>query len=187
MIYKYKRYSEQSFNGTSVDIKGNQEVTPKYLGKIGEWDFAYLPQEVEQDARIQATIAELTPIERDELAKQRFADVRKHGARHLIDKEVGDIYDLMADAMKLLEFNIMLSTRLAGQIYETNTIPPEILERYKARNKAFLDAVDAGQITLRSEFDDMDLIMMRIFARTSRINEIVRDQYINEMKEIGLR
>lgn len=184
MIYRYKKYIEHSHNGISLDIRGE---SVKYLGKVGEWDFAYLPQEVEQDARIQATVVELTADERDELAKQRFADVRKHGARHLIDKEVGDIYDLMADTMKLLEFNIMLSTRLAGQIYETNTIPPEILEQYKARNKAFLDAVDAGQITLRSEFDDMNLIMMRMFARTSRINEIVRDQYINEMKEIGLR
>jgi len=111
MIYKYKRYIEYSHNGTSLDIKGDGV---KYIGKVGEWDFAFLPQEVEQDARIQATIVELTPIERDELAKQRFADVRKYGARHLIERDVGDIYDLMADVMKILEFNLMLSSRLAG-------------------------------------------------------------------------
>ena len=184
MIYRYKQYIEQGHNGVSINIKGEGI---KYIGKVGEWDYAYLPQAVEQDARLQATIVELTPEERDELAKQRFADVRKHGARHIIDKEVGDIYDLMADVMRLLEFNIMLSTRLAGQIYGTNTIEPELLEQYKARNKAFLDAVDAGQIVLRSDFDDMDSIMARMFVRTSRINEIVRDQYINEMREMGLR
>lgn len=184
MIYKYKKYIEHSHNGISLDIRGEGV---KYIGKVGEWDFAYLPQEVEQDARIQATIVELTTDERDELAKQRFADVRKHGARHLIERDVGDVYDLIADVMKILEFNLMLSSRLAGQIYETNPIAPEILEQYKSRNKTFLDAVDAGQIVLRSNFDDMDMVMTKMFGRISQINTIVKEQYILEMQEVGLR
>ena len=37
MIYKYKKYIEHSHNGISLDIIGEGV---KYLGKIGEWDYA---------------------------------------------------------------------------------------------------------------------------------------------------
>jgi len=51
----------------------------------------------------------------------------------------------------------------------------------------FLDAVDAGQIVLRSNFDDMDMVMTKMFGRISQINTIVKEQYILEMQEVGLR
>ena len=55
-----------------------------------------------------------------------------------------------------------------------------------ARNKAFLDAVDAGEVTMRGDFDDMDVVMHKMFERVSKINTIVRDKYLSELAEVGL-
>lgn len=186
MIYKYKRFTEQGVNGYTLYLKGTQDFTPEILGEIDGFEYAYLPELVEQDARIEATVVELTVAQKEELKTQRYSDVRKHSARYFIDKEVGDIQDIIADAMKLIEFNMMLTARLAGDLWATNPIDLATKEVYKARNKAFLDAVAVGAITLRGDFDDMDLVMQRLLARVSQTNQIVRDSYIAEMQRIGL-
>ena len=101
-------------------------------------------------------------------------------------EDIGDVYDLIADAMKLIEFNMMLTARLAGDMWGTNPIPEDKKALYAARNKGFLYAVEAGDITLRGDFDDMDTLMATLMSRYSQINEVVRDAYVNELKRVGL-
>lgn len=185
MIYKYKKYVEAGVNGFTLDIRGTQDVTPKHLGDIGEYSYAYLSEAVEQDDRIQAEVVELTVEETEILRESMYAHCRKLFARDRIN-EISDVQDLIADNMKLIEFNMMLTTRLAGDLWGTNPIPAELKELYKARNKAFLDAVDAGAITLRSDFQDMDKVMERMMGRYTAINKAVRDNYINELKAVGI-
>jgi hypothetical protein len=186
MYYKYKKYIENSPNGTSLDVRGTEENKVTHLGSIDGWDYAHAEDVLELDERLQATAVELTENEKDLLRKQVYAIGQKAGTRHFIAKDIGDVHDLLADAFKLIEFNMMLTARLAGDWLETNPIEPVTKAVYAARNKAFLDAVDGGEITLRGDFDNMDLVMSRLLARTSRSNEIARDYYVTEMQRIGL-
>ena len=183
MTYKYKKYTENGHSGVSLDITGEGA---RYLGNIDGWDYAYLPEAVEQDERLQATIIELSDTEKEEIKKQQFVSARKSYARLHIENDVGDVYDLIADAMKLIEFNLILSTRLAGEYFGTNPFDATTKEAFKTRNKMFLDAVDAGQITLRGDFEDMDAVMVKMFERVTKINTIVRDKYVAELAEVGL-
>ena len=186
MIYKYKKYIEEGPNGFVLMLKGTEDTQPSYLGEINGWEYGYLPVVVEQDERIQASVVELTTAEKEELRKQRFTEVRKLAARDSIDNTVGDVYDLVADAMKLIEFNMMLTARLAGDLWGTNPIEEAKKAEYAGRNKAFLDAVEAGAITLRGDFEDMDIVMARLMGRVSTINELVRDHYVSELQKVGL-
>lgn len=81
---------------------------------------------------------------------------------------------------------MMLTARLAGDLWGTNPIDDTKKTEYAGRNKAFLDAVEAGAITLRGDFEDMDTVMERLMGRVSRVNELVRDTYVNELKRVGL-
>ena len=182
MIYKYRKYTENSHSGTSLDIAGEA----KYLGNVDSWDYAYLPEPTGQDERLQAVIVELTAYEKEELKKQRFVKSRKDFARLFIENEIGDIQDLIADAMKLIEFNLMLTARLAGDVWGLSPIDAATKQTYAERNKTFLDAVDAGQITLRGDFEDVNEMMIKMFDRVSKINNIVRDKYVAELGEVGL-
>mgnify|MGYP000870750480 CR=1 FL=1 len=182
MICKYRKFTENSPNGISLDLQGKST----YLGNIDGWDYAYLSEEIEQDERLEAAIVELTEEEKIILKNQRFVEARKQYARLRIEEDVGDIYDLLADAMKLIEFNLVLAARFAGDAWGTNPIAPDVKETFKARNKMFLDAIDSGAIVLRGDFDDMDSVMQKMFERVSSINTIVRDKYLADLREVGL-
>lgn len=183
MICKYKKYTESGHSGLSLDLAGEGV---RYLGNIDGWDYAYLPEDVVQDDRLQATIVELSDEGKADLRKQQFVLAQKSYARVHIEHEVGDIYDLLADAMKMIEFTLVLASRFAGDAWGTNPIDPAKKEEFMVRNKAFLDAVDAGEVTMRGDFDDMDVVMHKMFERVSKINTIVRDKYLSELVEVGL-
>ncbi len=180
MIYKYKMFIEAGVNGYTLHAKTTE--TDTRLGEIDGWSFVHSTLPQEQDARIEWQEVILSDTQKELLKAQR---PNKSFARMKLE-DVGDMQDFIADAMKLIEFNMMLTARLAGDLYGTNPIDPETKEVYKARNKAFLDAVGSGEITLRGDFDNMDVVMARLLARVSKTNQIVRDNYVAEMQRIGL-
>lgn len=180
MIFKYKVFTEAGVNDYTLHAKMGESDTA--LGVMDGWHYVHSDAPLEQDARIEFQEVTLTDTEKELLKLQR---PHKEFARMKLES-VGDVQDFVADAMKLIEFNMMLTARLAGDIYGTNPIDATTKEVYKARNKAFLDAVDAGLITLRGDFDNMDVVMARLLSRVSKTNEIVRDNYIAEMQRVGL-
>ena len=182
MLFKYKPFIEEGVNGYTLHAKTTE--TDTRLGEIDGWSYIHSNEPQEQDARIEWSdvTATITAEEKELLKLQR---PNKSFARTKLE-DVGDIQDFLADAMKLIEFNMMLTARLAGDLYGTNPIDPATKEVYKARNKAFLDAVDAGAITLRGDFDNMDVVMARLLSRVSKTNEIVRDNYVAEMQRVEL-
>jgi len=155
------------------------------LGELGGVVYVYAPSATEQDTRIQWTAVTLDDDLRDRLRNSYMARTRKAFARMKIE-EVGDVYDLLADAMKLIEFNMMLTSRLAGDLWGTHPINAETKAIFSARNGAFLDAVAAGAVTLRGDFDDMNVLMGKMMSRYSHINQIVRDNYVAELQRVGL-
>ena len=185
MIYKYKPYVETGPFGAMVFHKDDEKNV--VLGSIDGYTYVYTSAEqLAQDERLQAVIVELDERELESLKKQRFAAIRKEYIRLLIEKDVGDIYDLLADAMKLIEFNMLLTARLAGDLWGTNPLDTDKKAVYAQRNKYFLEAVDAGDVTLRGDFEDMNTVMEKMLERVSTINCLVRDKYIAELQEVGL-
>ena len=179
-IYKCKPHREDGAFGTTVYPKLSDEDIR--IGELdGETYFSSKALEA-QDERL--TIEEVVV---DEVLRQKLIAL-------MPDKEflrmkllpVGDMQDMIADCMKLIEFNMMLTARLAGDVWGTNPIDDEKKELYAARNKSFLDAVDTGDITLRGDFEDMNIVMSRMLSRVSKINETVRDNYVSKLQAVGL-
>lgn len=180
MLFKYKPFIEQGVNGFTLHAK--QTETDTRLGEIDGWSFVHSVLPEAQDARIEWQEVILSDIEKELLKQQR---PNKSFARMKLE-DVGDMQDFLADAMKLIEFNMMFTARLAGDLWGTNIIDPAVKEVYKARNKSFLDAADAGLVTLRGDFDNMDVVMARLLTRVSKTNQIVRDTYVSEMQRVEL-
>ena len=184
MIYSYIPYVEEGPNGFTIRHRDeNNEMTE--LGVIDGVVYVYSPTVSTQDERIGWIEVILEDPMKDKLRASYKAKNHKQFARMKIE-EIGDVYDLLADAMKLIEFNMMLTARLAGDLWGTHPIDPATKATYAARNGAFLDSVASGDMTLRGDFDDMNVLMSKLMARYSQINVIVRDQYVNELKRVGL-
>ena len=180
MIYQYIPYIEAGVNGYVLHARLGEEDTR--IGEVDGIHYVHSLAPMEQDERIGFKEATLTP----EL-KEKLKAVRPHKAfARMKVEDIGDVYDLIADAMKLIEFNMMLTARLAGDLWGTNPIDATKKAEYAGRNKAFLDAVEAGDITLRGDFEDMDTVMARLMGRVSTINELVRDHYVRELQKVGL-
>lgn len=184
MIYRYKLYKEDGAFGVTLFHKDeNAEMVT--LGEVDGFTYVYTPNISVQDTRLGWQEVILDDALKNELRQSFVFANHKQFARLKIES-VGDIYDLVADAMKLIEFNMMLTARIAGDLWGTNPINAEKKEEYAQRNKAFLDTVESGGIILRGDFDNMDAVMARLMGRVSKINQVVRDTYINELKKVGL-
>jgi len=184
MIFSYIPYVKEGAEGFTIRHRDPDNVMSE-LGTLGGVVYVYAPATSEQDTRIQW--AEVIPDEdlKTRLRNSYMARTRKEFTRMKIE-EIGDVYDLLADAMKLIEFNMMLTSRLAGDLWGTHPIDATTKAEYAARNGAFLDAVGAGTITMRGDFDDMNTLMYKMMARYSQINTIVRDSYVGELQRVGL-
>lgn len=184
MIYSYVPYIEEGPNGFTLRHRDeNQEMTE--IGVIDSVVYVYSPTVSTQDERIGWSEVILDEPLKDKLRAGYKAKNHKQFARMKIE-EIGDVYDLLADAMKLIEFNMMLTARLAGDLWGTHPIDTTTKATYADRNGAFLDAVSTGGITLRGDFDDMNVLMNKLMSRYSHINTIVRDHYVDELREVGL-
>ena len=103
-----------------------------------------------------------------------------------MEDEVGDLYDMVADCMKLVEFNIMLTYRLAADYFGTDALTQETKDTYATRNQTFLNGVDSGEIKIRGSIEDVNEMFNRLITRYSKIQTIVDDRYLSELKKVGL-
>ena len=184
MIYRYKPYIQDGAYGIALFHKDEKQEMVT-LGEVDGFTYVYAPTQSVQDARLGWEEVVLDDALKNSLRQSFVFNNHKHFARAKIEA-VGDVYDIVADAMKLIEFNMMLTARLAGDLWGTNPIEEAKKAEYAGRNKAFLDAVEAGAITLRGDFEDMDTVMARLMGRVSTINELVRDHYVSELQKVGL-
>lgn len=180
MIYKCKIVTVSGVNGYTLHpYLGDDDIR---IGEINREIYFY--SEAPQSQHVDLVLEEV--VLTDELREQLKALLPHKEFVRMKVSDIGDTKDLIADAMKLIEFNMTLTARMAGDLWGTNPIDAATKEVYKARNKAFLDAIDAGLVTLRGDFDNMDVVMARLLARVSKTNETVRDNYTEKMKACGL-
>lgn len=184
MICRYKPFKKEGAFGVTLFHK-DEAQNMSVLGELDGYVYVHTPEQSIQDEKLKWEEVTLNDVQKEALKAQMMIQNKKAFARLKVE-DIGDVHDLIADAMKLIEFNMMLTARLAGDVWGTNLIPEGEKAIYAARNKDFLDAVEVGAITLRGDFDDMDTLMARLMSRYSKINEVVRDEYINELKKVGL-
>jgi hypothetical protein len=193
MIYAYELHKTEGPYGTvlrhvspSVE-EGEQNIT--VLGTLDDTIYVHVPETLtlpDQPEEINFRSVVLTEEQKELLKKQALVSLKKSSVRKSIESDIGDVHDLVADCMKLIEFNMLLTARLAADYFQTEPMDVTTKQTYADRNQAFLNAVAIGDVTLRGSFEDADEMMLKIMSRYSKIQDHVKTEYIDQLKEIGL-
>ena len=180
--------TEGPTGGLSTIVLSEDEDEIVTLGTIDSVTYIYTPKELSQEQPVDIEFKSNVTLsfdEKEELKRQSYAQMKKGVLRKELDS-VGDVHDMIADCMKLIEFNIMLTSRLAADYLGTNEMTDETKQTYSQRNQQFLDSVDSGQVNIRGNIEDVNEMFQRLMVRYSKIQDIVDDSYIKDMKKIGL-
>lgn len=102
----------------------------------------------------------------------------KASARRRIEVEVGDIYEIVADQAKQIEALTALTARLAADYMGGTAMDAATRSAYLQRVESIVGALDNGSLTLRGDQGGVDDMLTKVMARTSRINEIVGEEYL---------
>lgn len=189
MIYSYKKFLIPGPNGTELTFRQDDEQTCTEIGTLdGSTYYVHVPDSTtipEQANEIELTEVELTDQVKNQLKKLRHIEIKKQALRDEIEK-IGDVYDLIADCMKMIEFTMMLTSRIAADYLETEVMDELTRQVYAQRNQAFLSAVDSGQLMIRGEYEDISSLQSRMMNRYSQINKLVKERYIDDLNHLGL-
>lgn len=193
MIYAYTLHKTEGPYGTvlrhvspSVE-EGEQNIT--VLGELDGTIYVHVPDTLtipDQPEEINFHAVTLTEEQKELLKKQALVSLKKASVRKSIESDIGDVHDLIADCMKLIEFNMLLTARITADYFQTEPLDATTKQTYADRNQAFLNAVSIGDVTLRASFEDADEMMLKIMSRYSKIQDHVKTEYIDQLKEIGL-
>lgn len=160
-----------------------------HLGVIDGTHYVFIEDGVdipEQPAEINFREVILTEEQKEELRAVGFAAFKKECLRGSIEVDAGDLHDLVADCMKLVEYTTLLSVRIAADYLGVKSMEEPVRQSYKNRVAGFLDMLDSGDLVIRGDFEDPDAMMGRMLIRYSKIQEKVRDDYIVHIKSVGL-
>lgn len=189
MIYSYTTLKTSGPNGTTITFEQYEDFETHYIGKIDDVEFVYIEDGADlglQPKEINLEPVALTDEQKGILKKQTFTKFKKQVLREHLEESAGDIYDMLADCMKMAEFSFMLTSRLAADYFKTEELEEEERQEYAQRNQAFLDAVNSGAVTIRGDIDNPNEVLFRIMGRYSEVQKKVEKEYLAEMKKIGL-
>lgn len=146
------------------------------MTKVGE-------QDPDIDFKQEVDLPEATRLA---LREQPRAKFHKREARKLIEEQVGDVLDLLADMGQLVEFAIIAASAYWAD--KAGLVPADenTIQSYGARGAAVLGFVSEGNLVLRSSFEAPEKMITTIMPRYSKVQAIVRDEYINPLKRFGL-
>lgn len=102
----------------------------------------------------------------------------KASARRRIEAEMGDLHELVADQSKQIEALTALVCRLAADQLGGTPMSEEAKATYLARVEMVVGALDSGALVLRGDAEGPDDMLAKVLARTSRINQIVAEEYL---------
>ncbi|MDT0499716.1 MULTISPECIES: hypothetical protein [unclassified Halomonas] len=118
----------------------------------------------------------------DELAAARLelpAVMRlKQAARRKIEREVGDLHEVVADQARQIEALTALLCRLTADQLGGTAMDVATRDRYLARAESVVAALDSGELTLRGDAEGTDDMLAKVVARANAINEIITAEYL---------
>jgi len=162
-IYSYIRTHTPGPNGHGTRLNVPEDVEARStLAVMDGRHYVYVDTALDlaaQDAAADVREETVTEELRDRLTRAGAVLTQKQLLRERIEGEVGDLHDLMADAMRLIEFAMMLSTRMANESLNGTQMDPATRDAYAQRVADFCAAADAGAITLRGDIEAPDAVM----------------------------
>jgi len=108
----------------------------------------------------------------------------KANARRKIEAEMGDLHEMVADQSKQIEALTVLVCRMAAEYLGGTVMDQVTKDTYLARVEMVVGALDSGQLVLRGGQEDTDDMLAKVLARTSRINQIVAEEYLPRRDEV---
>ncbi|MFP4138781.1 MAG: hypothetical protein ACLFSR_10495 [Halomonas sp.] len=104
----------------------------------------------------------------------------KAAARRKIEREVGDLHEILADQAKQIEALTALTSRLAADYLGGTAMHDETKAAYLERVESIVGALDSGDLTLRGDMEGggASEMVMKVLGRANRINEIIAQEYL---------
>lgn len=158
------------------------------LGEIEGRHFVFSDVEldtVNQPEGIDLKLEEMTPELVNKIKKSRFVTIKKDALRSMIDNDVGDIYDILADAMKLIEFNLNVTALLAKEVFSEEKLSGQDKEDCMNHVSRFHPLMTSDEMTLRMDYTNTANELSKILTRYSNTQKLVRDEYVEDLKRYG--
>lgn len=105
--------------------------------------------------------------------------VKKLKARHRIEAEVGDIYDLHADLSKRVAIIERLAMRHYLDYVNEYTMVQQYKDAYTQIVKPQIEAIDGGAILDRADLLDTSEMITELSTRRGKIKDIVKEETID--------
>ena len=181
-LFRYQKHVTSGPNGTAVHFKNTDTENDRatQLSEIDGWVYVSVPDGTEmpeQPDEINWEQVQPTHALIEQLKRSKPVCIAKDVLRKKIELEVGDLQDLVADSMRLIEFALALCLRVSHEALTGDPMSAEHKQAYTARVEAALGAIDSGDVLLRGDVEDPTNMMVRLMTRYSKLNELVRDNY----------
>jgi len=108
----------------------------------------------------------------------------KASVRRRIESEMGDLHEVVADQSRQIEALTALVCRMAAEHLGGTAMDQATKDTYLARVETVVAALDSGQLVLRGDQEGADDMLAKALARTSRINQIVGEEYLPRRNEV---
>jgi hypothetical protein len=108
----------------------------------------------------------------------------KAATRRKIESEMGDLHEIVADQSKQIEALTALVCRMAAEQLGGTAMDAATKATYLARVEMVVGALDSGALVLRGDQEGADDMLARVLARTSRVNQIVGEEYLPRRNEL---
>ncbi len=183
-LFKYEKHTTEGPNGTTTHFKSpessSSEEQVTRLCEVGGWLYVSVPSGVEmpdqpEEINWQQVDADSELVEI--LKRSKPFSIAKIQLRESIEREVGDLHDLVADAMRLNEFVLSLCLRVSHEVLTGDAMSEERRTALTQQTTDALLAIDSGNVLLRGDIEDPSNMLQRLMSRYSRITELVRDEY----------
>lgn len=181
MIYSCLHVDTTGPDGTSLRPRAVTDGELNYIGEQGgrHWYVGMASQDQQADIDLrEEPMADVSNL----IKQSQMASALKQGLRKRLTSEVGDLHDLIADQSKIIEFIYVMLARISADYLGGQPMSIDARASYLQRTQAVLHAIDSGQATLRGSFEDMDSVLQNMIHRQSRINELVRDEYVLKLQ-----
>lgn len=108
----------------------------------------------------------------------------KQSARRRIEREVGDVHEIIADQARQIEALTALGARMAADYLGGTQMDAETKASYLARVESIVSALDSGALTLRGEAGGPDDMLAKTLDRANRINRIIAEEYLPRRRKL---
>lgn len=151
------------------------------LGQVAGLDWYRLPDNSDMPATArQPTDDELAHAKRELPAIKTL----KASVRRRIEREVGDVHEILADQARQIEALTALAVRLGQVVFGGETLGADLQQRYLDRINPVATALDSGALLLRGDLEDAAEMLARVQSRTDAVNRLIGEHYLPRRDEV---